>query len=70
MRLSKTDSTPPYRLQLNKSAVRSLGHLRITAYVRRQLARSVRDIWVNWDRLESVGLRRQSFSDLQCSEIV
>ena len=70
MRLSKTDSTPPYRLQLNKAVVRSLGHLRITAHIRRQFAWSVRDSWVSWDRLESVGISRQNFNDLKFSEIV
>ena len=70
MRLSKDDSTPPYQLQLNKAVVRSLGHLRITAHILRQLAWSVRDSWVYWDRFESVGLSRQSFSDLKFSEIV
>ena len=70
MRLSKADSTPPYRLQLDKSVVLSLGHLRITAHIRRQLTWSVRDSWVNCDRLESVGRSRQSFSDLNFSEIV
>ena len=70
MRLSKADSTPPCRLQLKKSGVRSLGHLRITAHIQRKLDWSVRDSWVNWDRLESVALSRQSFSDLKFSEIV
>ena len=51
-------------------SVRSHGHLRISAHIRRQLAWSVRDSWVNWDRLESVGLSCQSFSDLKFSEIV
>ena len=52
------------------SQLSGLGHLRITAHIRRQFVWPVRDSWVNWDRLELFGLSCQSLSDLKFSERV